>query len=32
MGILQATFFGWKQLYAGLGPSELRRARAKIDA
>ena len=27
MGVSQATFFRWKQLYGGLGPSELRRLR-----
>jgi putative transposase len=27
MGVSQATFFRWKQLNGGLGPSELRRLR-----
>ena len=27
MGVSQATFFRWKQLSGGLGPSELRRLR-----
>ena len=27
MGVSEATFFGWKQRYGGLGPSELRKLR-----
>ena len=28
MGISDATFYKWRQKYAGLGPSELRQAQA----
>lgn len=27
MGISEATFYRWKQLYGGMGPSELRKLR-----
>lgn len=27
MGVSEATYYRWKQLYGGLGPSELRKMR-----